>query len=347
VNGAAAALAVLAVLLASGAAGAPAHYTPRVGDGFVYTETVTVTNGTGTYDGYTETTYVNGSIEVDAVAPNGSVTGAYDNTDHYVNNSRGNYNFSASGMFFFDAANFSYLYGTTDNQTGYTNPAVWFWANNSLPVGGHFYDLDTEMTVTSIDADYHLGTAAGDYVRALAATGSGEYLRDDSYGKFNASYDWSSFYDNGTGYILGYRYVETDSDGRGDGFTYTDRLAVTMTTYSLTAAPVPAAASPSPFSPELIALLVVLVIVVVVVVIALALRNRRGRPLPKHSATGQPSFVAPPPGAGVPPVRLTPSGEPAVQQIVVHETIKVKCTYCGGLIDAAATQCPFCGAART
>ena len=341
------ALAALTLLLAVGAVGSPGHYVPVAGDGFAYTETVTVANGSGTYDGYTETTYVNGSIEVDAVAPNNSVTAAYENVDHYVNNSRGNYNFTASGPFYFDAQNFSYLFGTTDNQTGYTNPAVWFWTNNSLGVGGHFYALDTEMTVTSTDADYHLGTAAGGYVRAIAGSGSGRYVRDDSYGMFNASYTWTAYYDPGTGYILGYLYTETDADGRGDGFTYTDRLAVTETTYPLTAAPVPAAASPSPFSPEVIALLVVVAIVVVVIVVALAARSRRGPRLPKHSATGQPSFVAPPPGPGAAPVRLTPAGEPAVQQIVVHETIKVKCTYCGGLIDAAATQCPFCGAART
>lgn len=338
-------LAALAILLlASGGGATPAHYAPHVGDGFAYTETVTVNGGLGNYTGYTEATYVNGSIELDAVATNGTVQAGYQYDGHYVNNSRGNYNYTASGSFYFDAENFSYLFNTTDNQSGYVRPAVWFWANNTLGVGGQFYDLDTLMTVTATSASYHLGTTAGNYVRAIVATGSGAYFRNDSYGRFNASYQWTSYYDPTTGYILGYLYTETDRDGSGNGFSYTDRLAVTETTYALTNTSAPA--TTSSVSPLDLVIVAVLVVVLIAIVVALALRARRGPTLPKHSATGAPSFVAPPPGPGAAPVRLTPSGEPAVQQIVVRETIKVKCAYCGGLIDASATQCPFCGAAR-
>ena len=339
-----AAIGAALVLLGGLVPAAQGHYTPAVGDRFAYTETVSVANGAGSYLGYTETTFINGSVSVTAVASNGSVTAHYQNTNHYVNNSRGNYNFSAAGTFYFDAQNFSYLYGTTDNQSNYTRPAVWFWMNASLPVGGTFYALDTSMRVDATAADYHLGTAAGAYVRAIAAVGSGAFPRNDGYGKFNATYTWQEYYDPTTGYVVGYVYSESDADGRGDGFSYTDRLAVTSTSYALTPAPAPATTPAFPV--ELVAAGIAIAVVVVVIAVALALRARRGPRLPAHSAGGAPSFAAPPVGGAPPPVHLTPAGEPAVQQIVVHETIKVKCAYCGGLIDAAATQCPFCGAAR-
>jgi rubrerythrin len=44
---------------------------------------------------------------------------------------------------------------------------------------------------------------------------------------------------------------------------------------------------------------------------------------------------------------LTPSGQPAVQQIIIKETVKVNCRYCGSLIDSTAETCPFCGATRS
>jgi len=118
------------------------------------------------------------------------------------------------------------------------------------------------------------------------------------------------------------------------------------TVVSVTFASTSSAASPySEF--VLVGIILVILLVVIVVVWALARRARRGAPLPRHSARGQVTF-APPVGGGVPPpVQLTPSGEPLVQQIVVKETVKVNCRYCGSLIDSTVTNCPFCGAARS
>ncbi len=54
------------------------------------------------------------------------------------------------------------------------------------------------------------------------------------------------------------------------------------------------------------------------------------------------------PSAYPPPasVNLIPGGQPAVQQIVIKETVKVPCRYCGTLMDSTATVCPQCGAPR-
>ena len=87
-------------------------------------------------------------------------------------------------------------------------------------------------------------------------------------------------------------------------------------------------------------------VVIVVVALLLAVTRRRTR-LPTHSARGQVNFTAPPVGPPPPPISLTPAGQPPVQQVVIKETVKVNCRYCGQLIDTTAATCPFCGAPRT
>jgi len=84
-----------------------------------------------------------------------------------------------------------------------------------------------------------------------------------------------------------------------------------------------------------------------VIIALLVARSRRRHPLPQHSGTGQVAYTPPPMGPPPPGIHLTPSGQPAVQQIVIKETVKVNCRYCGNLIDSTAEKCPFCGAART
>jgi hypothetical protein len=327
--------------------GASAHYVPTAADTFHYAETIALSGGFGDYLGYTETTYLNGSIHVTAVAANGTESATYATTYHYVNSTGANQTGSGSGVFTFSAVNFSYVQGT-DNQSGYSHPFVWFFMNNSLPVGAHFTDLNTQMQVLSLDDDYALGTAAGAYVVTISTLGTGAFPRDDSYGMFNATYSWQSFFDPNTGYIVGYLYTEHDQNGSGSGFTLVDHLGVTNTSYSLTPGSAPSP-SQSPMSTEaLIAVLgIVIVVVLIVVVWAVLRRSRRGAPLPRHSARGQVTFAPPVGGGAPPPIHLTPTGEPAVQQIVVKETVKVNCRYCGSLIDSTVTNCPFCGAART
>lgn len=330
-----------------------AHYVPHAGDSFSYDETYVVGNGTGTYEGYSETTTINGSVRVTAVVPNGTESASYYNLDVYQNSTGARYHWISSGEFSFSAATFHYVVGT-DNQTDYTNPLVWFYMNNSLPPGQSFYLLNSQMFVVSTDDNYHLATAAGSYVRAIFAEGNGSYQRNDVYGVFSATYNWKAYFDPATGYIVGYLYTEQDSNGAGTGFTITDTLGVTSTTYPLTAGTAPSTSSGSSGPSSLLLVLgIVLIVVVVIAVIAWALRSRSRRRLPTHSAHGEVRFPtpagpsAPPLGPAPPPISLTPSGQPTVQQIIIKETVKVKCQYCGALIDSTAERCPFCGAART
>jgi hypothetical protein len=323
-----------------------AHYVPKPGDTFSYTESYIIDNGTGDYIGYTDGTYTNGSVSVTAVASNGTESASYQNTNHYANNTGTSYTYASSGKFTFSADTFHYVNGT-DNQTGYTNPYVWFYMNNSLGVGGSFYLLNTPMHVTSTNTSFEL--ASGKWVATIATEGSGSYERDDVYGIFTAAYTWRSYFDPSTGYIVGYAYSETDSNASGDGFSVTDSLSVTSTSYTLTpgSAPASSSSSPSPFPWGLVLVVVVVVIVVIVIVIALARRPRRHLPPPppRHAATGAVQYT---PATGPPPpsIHLTPGSQPMVQQVVVRETVKVNCRYCGTLMDSTATVCPVCGAPR-
>ncbi len=59
-----------------------------------------------------------------------------------------------------------------------------------------------------------------------------------------------------------------------------------------------------------------------------------------------PVNVDPSPGPDPEPLNLTAS-QPQVQQIVIREVVKVKCQYCGTLMDSTLPKCPNCGAPRT
>ncbi len=350
-SGAAAMAAVASVLglLLAAAPPAAAHYLPRAGDDLHYTETIELDGGTGNYTGYTENTFINGSLSVRSVLPNGTENASYQSTTHWENNNGQAETYPSQGNFTFSALSFHYVQGT-DNQTGYTDPYVWFFMNASLGVGATFYLLNSPFTVLSTNQSYPWSASPTGYVATLAATSTGSYQRNDVYGVFTASYTWQAYFDPATGYIVGYLYTEHDRDTAGDGFTWIDALSVTSASYPLTPATAPPpAASPSSSSALLpyVALGILAAAAVVAVVVVVVVRARRGRahPLPAHAPGGSvpyaPAYAAPA------PVNLTPSGQPAVQQVVLRETVKVNCRYCGTLIDTTATVCPVCGAPRS
>ncbi len=349
--------AIAALALGPGVAAAPApaiaHYVPRVGDGFRYTEEIVLDDGQGDYATYTEHTFVNGSISVTAVNDsNGSVTTNYAWTSDYYNSSGGYVPSSLSGTFGWSDASFLYVNGT-DDQTGYTNPSVWFFIDNTLSVGGSVTLLNSPMTVLGTAATYPMASSPTGYVVAIEAEGNGSFERDDDYGTFAATYTWVAYFDPGTGYIIGYSYVEHDSNASGDGFTWTDTLSDTGTSFPLTAAsapPPPSSSTPGPFSETLVVVLVVVVVVVIGIAILVYRSRRRSRGMapaevPRHSGPAAPAY--PPTYGPPPPVNLVPGGQPAIQQIVIRETVKVPCAFCGTLIDSTATVCPKCGAPRT
>ncbi|HXW67577.1 MAG TPA: hypothetical protein VEL82_06875 [Thermoplasmata archaeon] len=340
-------LSVLALLcLPSGAAsGVGGHYLPRAGDALHYSESVTVGRGTGSYSGYTEASYYNGSIAVMSVAPNGTANATYASAGTYENNQGVEYPWSEHGTFSFSAVTFHYLNGT-DNQSGYVDPFVWFYLNNSLGDGATLELLNSPMQVVSTDVPFPYSGSSTGYVATIFTEGNGTYERDDAYGQFTAVYNWKEYFDPGTGYVVAYVYREADSDAAGDGFTYTDTLTDTETTFALTPAPAPPAASSPPPVPWLLVIVGIVVVVIVVggIVIALSRRRSARANLPRHPTTPMPGTM---PAYAPPPVHLIPGDQPAVQQVVIRETVKVPCRYCGTLMDSTATVCPRCGAPRT
>jgi len=339
---------LLVVLGLPTAAGAGSHYTPQTGDNFHYSETVVLDGGTGNYSGYTENTFVNGSVGVTGLAANGTVNASYQNSNSWRNNMGQSESWNSAGRFGFSPNTFAYVNGT-DNQTGYTSPVyVWFYINNALAEGTPFSLLNTPMNVVSRDYSYALG--GSQYVATIFTEGNGSYPRNDDYGVFTATYNWKAYFDPGTGYIVGYQYTEQDTDGATAGFTWTDTLHVTSTSYALTPAAAPPASSTStPAALSYVGLVVAVVFVIVLIIVVAWLvyrsRERRPRQLPQHAAPGNIGFGAPPPPyapMGAPPINLTPSQQP-VPQVVLRETVKVKCRYCGNLIDVTDKVCPFCG----
>ncbi len=75
----------------------------------------------------------------------------------------------------------------------------------------------------------------------------------------------------------------------------------------------------------------------------------KNKKLKEHS-DGNISFdpvnVDPTPGPDPVPLHLTVK-QPYGEQIIVKEVVKVKCQYCGVLIDTTLSKCPNCGAPRT
>jgi hypothetical protein len=333
-------------LIASTAVPASAHAIPTAGEHFDYTETDLLTNGLGNYSGYTEGTFTNGSVSVNAIAPNGTDNSSYQFSSYYENNEGQTDSATSAGAFSFSPATRLYVNGT-DDQTGYVNPYVWFYIDNSVANSSSFYLLNDQLTVQSTDAPYHLASSSTGWVQTIYAAGTGSYQRNDEYGVFTASYDWRAYFDPASGFIVGYVYSENDSDGSGDGFTWTETLTVTSSSYVLTPTAAPPALSPPPSSGSfatVVGLAVILIIVVVIIAVVIALSRRRRAPMARHSVQGNVSFnpmYPPPPGLNM------NVGQPAVQQIVIKETVKTNCKYCGTLIDTTATVCPKCGAPRT
>jgi hypothetical protein len=332
-------------------------YVPHVGDHFSYNETTNLGSGTGDYTGYTEQATYNGLETINAINFDGSVSAHYSYSYTWTNSTGTVETGSPSGDFTFSPGTFLYINGT-DDQTGYNNPNVWFVMDNSLSVGGTFTLLNTEMTVMSKNYSYYLPTQ-NENVIVIFAQGQSSYERNDVYGQFSASYTWQAYFDPSTGYIVGYNYVEQDTDPSGTGFTYTENLNVNTTSYQLTlgqpnntgvGTPTPMVSTTivNPNRTVYLGFLAILgvgifLVVIVIIVILIYSLSRRGRKtLPQHS------YQQPPPPPGPPPenISLTPK-QPPVQQIVIKEVVKVKCRYCGALIDSTAETCPICGAPRT
>jgi hypothetical protein len=322
-----------------------AAYVPHQGDYFSYYEVQNLGSGTGDYSGYTEQTIINGTGAINGVTANGTVSAYYSYSYDFSNSSGSTETGGSSGNFTFSSNNFLYINGT-DDQTGYVNPTVWFCMDNSIPEGGTFTLLNTLMTVKSTNYSYFV-PSQNRSVYAIYAQGESSYERNDVYGQFTATYTWDTYFDPSSGYIIGYDYTEHDSNPSGTGFTYTENLYINSASYPLTTAPTASPNGSSDLMKDALYIAAIVIIIAIILIIIYAASRRRRR-LPKHPSQ-QPVYTPPSEPPSPPPpqdINLTPKQAP-VQQIVIKEVVKVKCRYCGALIDSTAEKCPFCGAPRS
>jgi hypothetical protein len=332
---------VLSLSLASTPTHASTRYVPKAGDYFNYHEIIDVNNCQGNYCPYSDHTATDGGETMNTAYPNGTVAAHYGYSWSFSNSSGYYSTGSSKGNFTYSSSTFYYLKGT-DNQTGYVNPTVWFYIDNTVLGNAKFEMLNTQMTVLDTNASYQLASQSR-YVQSIHGQGSSSYHRNDIYGNFNAAYTWDAYFDPTTGYIIGYKYVEHDTDNSGNGFTYTDTLYVTTTSYSLATAAAPPGPGLSSLLYPLIAFAAILLIIIIIVIVAVVARRRRGLPQHAYDYSRQPTPYAPP---APQTINLEPKQPPA-QQIVIKEVAKVKCKYCGALVDTTALVCPICGGATT
>jgi hypothetical protein len=322
-----------------------AAYVPHQGDYFSYYEVQNLGSGTGDYSGYTEHTIINGTETINGVTANGAVSAYYSYSYDFSNSTGSTETGGSSGNFTFSSNNFLYIDGT-DDQTGYVNPTVWFCMDDSIPEGDTFTLLNTAMTVKSKNYSYFL-PSQNRSVYAIFAQGKSNYQRNDVYGQFTATYTWDTYFDSSSGYVIGYDYTEHDTNPSGTGFTYTENLYINSASYPLTTAPATIPNGNSDLMKDALYIAAIVIIIAIMLIILYAASRRRRR-LPKHPSQ-QPVYIPPSEPPSPPPpqdINLTPK-QPPVQQIVIKEVVKVKCRYCGALIDSTAEECPFCGAPRS
>ena len=144
----------LTLSLALLSAPAMASSSPLQGDYFSYHEVQNLTNGTGSYAGYSETQTVTGTERITGIS-GGIVSANYSYSYTWSNSTGSTETGSKSGNYTFSSETYLYVQGT-DNQVGYVNPAVWFYMNSSTSNGGTFELLNTHMTVLSRNYSFYL-----------------------------------------------------------------------------------------------------------------------------------------------------------------------------------------------
>jgi hypothetical protein len=123
---------------------------------------------------------------------------------------------------------------------------------------------------------------------------------------------------------------------------YTETLYVNSASYPLATAGTSNLGAVTLDPMQYVGYIAEIVLVIVIIAIIIYAFSRRRKTLPKHPSQQQRPLPGPPPKD----IDLTPK-QPPVQQIVIKEVVKVKCLYCGALIDSTAQVCPICGAPRT
>lgn len=326
--------------------GGHAETTPPKGLFFNYAELTSINNGKGNYTGFYCKYWVNGTETVSQIFSNGNISMNY-NYSCAVRSVNYNYFNSrmGAGNFTFSTITCAYTNGT-DNETGYINPHIWFYTNPSIKLNSNKEILNTEMKVASVDYNYYPGNSNKN-ISTIFLTASGTYVRDDSYGVFNASYTWNAYYDKSTGFIVAYVYSEVDSNGQGDGFTCTNTLYVKSSSYGVNISPVTASPEKGSSFPFMDMAFAALFVFAIIVILAMSINRRNKNNIKRHSNTGgEVRMTQNPDDGNKKEIHLDPKSS-GTEQVVIKEIVKVKCQYCGALIDSTLAKCPVCGAPRS
>jgi ribosomal protein S18 acetylase RimI-like enzyme len=218
---------VLLALVLAALSPSVAAATPRAGDRFEYDYNTNVDGGSGDYYGYTDhmrshSSYSVQSVSGDQVTVRGLGSWTFDGSDGT----------HQSGVVdvtpVFSLSTRRYISGIDVNTTA-PNPSVWFWISTPVRVGDTVPVLDDVFTVTSTDSTIWFGLAPR---KALLLEASGTYTRNDSYGKFEATYHDRYYFDRDSGFIVAEQFDEQDTNVAA-GFHYHAEVAVTSTSYPI------------------------------------------------------------------------------------------------------------------
>lgn len=212
--------------------GIAAASTPRAGDVFEYDYNTNVDNGGGEYAGYTDSMHSHYRYEVQSVSGDTvSVLGS------------GSWSFSASDGTqqsgsdaytpTFSLTTRKYLSGIDSPVKDPANATVWFWIPTPVALGQTIPVLDDVLTVTSLSATIWLGAVPHSTVLLES---SGQYIRNDAYGYYTATYHDQYYFDKDSGYFVAERFNEQD-DGNWQGspanFQYHAQISVTASSYAI------------------------------------------------------------------------------------------------------------------
>ncbi len=320
------------------------------GECFQYRELIAIYDGKGNYSGYSCNIWINGTESVTGFSSNSSVDMHYNYSCAIISTS-GDYNnpYMGSGTFNFSSVSCNYINGT-DNETGYNHSHVWFYVHPSLEKGNETSLLGTPMTVVSNSYNYKPG-GSKNTINTIYLSGNGTCVRDDSFGHFNADYTWKGYFDHSAGFIAAYIYTQVDSNSNGDGFSCTNSLYVSHSTYGVNiseVAPVSHVTTTSPSFPYTDLFVIIAFIFVLLIIVAVVASRGKRNKLKQHSSYSPGVNMKHEHSDNEHEIKPEPDPEQKVtEQVVIKEIVKVKCQYCGALIDSTVEKCPFCGAPRT
>jgi hypothetical protein len=238
-----------------------------------------------------------------------------------------------------------------DPTTGYVLGVQYAEENNDGAGDGYTYFDNTQVTSATFTPTSAAAPATDTVSFSTGSSGCPVLFNDGNY-----SSGQSATVQAGATYVISYypscgwtfNSWSTTAGTLGSSTAAPTLLTVTASgtlTASLSSPP------PTPFPWGTVVVLLVLLFIFILLIVLYVRRHHRPRQsgMARHGTAGNVPFSSmPTSGYGGPaPLSLTPSDQPAVQQIVVKETVKVPCQYCGTLIDSTATACPKCGAPRS